>query len=255
MVQRGWRWCARCETLWLADGHGAGVCAAGGGHTSDQSGEYVVLKHVEGAWPRADGGEGGWRVCVACRELHREGMNSCPAGGPHQSDPIEYAVPAGHQVPGQEGWRACQRCHAMVFAAQGGGPCPTGGMHDLTGSPEYVLSAAGPKIDFVPERDGFHFSNHYFENQVFPLVPGWHSVGRCGGMACAALDYWRWGVAIPTHRAPDFAPNSVPAQRLGDYIMDRLKNTLWNAAVWQFILLPGDWQTRRSGRWRRRSRS
>ena len=90
------------------------------------------------------------------------------------------------------------------------------------------------KLDFIPERDGFHFPNR-FVHQSFPLIPGMLSRGRCGGMACASLDYWRHGLAMPTHVPDDFNPREVPDGRLGQYILDRLLNTLWNAAILQQV--------------------
>lgn len=62
------------------------------------------------------------------------------------------------------------------------------------------------KLDFLPARHGFHFTN-LFINQV---SPGITTSGLCGGMALAAARYWLHKLPIPTHRPDDF-PDGSPA--------------------------------------------
>jgi len=50
------------------------------------------------------------------------------------------------------------------------------------------------KLDFNPQRDGFHFAN-LFTN--FPQTL--NTKGLCGGMALSAFNYWRNKIPVPTH--------------------------------------------------------
>jgi hypothetical protein len=75
---------------------------------------------------------------------------------------------------------------------------------------------------FVPSRDGFGFDNSW-PSQPAVVLPtpfgeirlGDASAGLCGGMAFAALDHWRAGVAPPTERPGQ-------GERLYRFIVDRL---------------------------------
>lgn len=62
------------------------------------------------------------------------------------------------------------------------------------------------RIDFVPAKHGFHFTNLFVNN----VAPGITTYGLCGGMALAAARYWMNGVPVPTHVASDF-PDGSPA--------------------------------------------
>ena len=237
MVERGWRWCNRCQSLWLPVKGGTDHCPAGGAHSAAMSGDYIALRWVDGAtWPR-DNPQNEWRLCKGCRCLvYGSGPNACAATGGGHAYLYEYRVPMSRSVAGQQDWNWCNKCGTMVYGAHAGGVCAAGGQHDPSGS-GYTTSFAGPKLSFIPARDGFHFANTAFVNQPAPIVPGLQGRGRCGGMACAAIDYWRYGMTVPTHIPSDFAPDSVPQSgRLGNYILDRLKNTLWNASTVQFLL-------------------
>src|SRR5262249_42066504 len=75
------------------------------------------------------------------------------------------------------------------------------------------------KLDFVPSKHGFHFTNLFINN----VSPGITTYGLCGGMALAAARYWLNGVPIPTHIASDFPDGSPagvppPGSALHDYI-------------------------------------
>src|SRR5437763_33144 len=78
------------------------------------------------------------------------------------------------------------------------------------------MSRRAKKLDFVPGRDGFHFSNNFTNHLLFGIT----TIGRCGGMAYAALDYYLAGLPVPTHTAIDFGPSRVPADGtiLADYL-------------------------------------
>jgi hypothetical protein len=80
--QREWRWCDKCDALWMGANPGS-VCPAGGGHSKALSGDYSVVHNREADGP----GEKGWRWCHKCQGLWFTGANpsACPAGGPHVS--------------------------------------------------------------------------------------------------------------------------------------------------------------------------
>jgi hypothetical protein len=83
--QRGWRWCSKCQGLWMGDNAGSD-CPAGGGHSKAGSGEYTVIHNVDATGP----GEKNWRWCRKCQGLHHGGIvgdtgQSCPAGGFHET--------------------------------------------------------------------------------------------------------------------------------------------------------------------------
>ena len=104
-----------------------------------------------------------------------------------------------------------------------------------------------PRLDFVPERDGFHFDNS-FGNQILPGTPfTFTTYGLCGGMAMAALDHWRSGVPVPTHVEDQFEPvvrpdlGLVPAvgTQLRAYIYGRLLDSLLTKAMFtRWIIFP-----------------
>lgn len=98
-----------------------------------------------------------------------------------------------------------------------------------------------PKLNFRPARDGFHFSNR-FENVILQGTPAKFSTsGLCGGMAMSALDYWRAGTPVPTHRGEDFGSAQVPADpsRLRSYIYDRqMHSLLTGMAMTRWVVMP-----------------
>lgn len=88
-----------------------------------------------------------------------------------------------------------------------------------------------PRLDFIPERDGWHFENN-FENRILPGITNITTTGLCGGMVMTALDYWRARVPIPAHQPSDLPPDRngarLPdeASTLRRYIYDRQMNSL-----------------------------
>ena len=104
-----------------------------------------------------------------------------------------------------------------------------------------------PRLDFIPDRDGFHFDNS-FGNQILPGTPfTFTTYGLCGGMAMAALDHWRSGVPVPTHVEDQFKPvvrpdlGLVPAvgTQLRAYIYGRLLDSLLTKAMFtRWITFP-----------------
>ena len=98
-----------------------------------------------------------------------------------------------------------------------------------------------PKLDFIPDRDGFHFAND-FVNYVLNGPINIVTKGRCGGMAAGSIDYYRNRIPIPTHPTGDL-PNGIPAEgsRLSQFIYDRLVSTIIRPEGAKFIL--GPWVT------------
>jgi hypothetical protein len=97
-----------------------------------------------------------------------------------------------------------------------------------------------PRLDFRPERDGFHFANG-FTNRMGPIT----TYGRCGGMVYAALDHYLTGVPIPSVGGADFAASSgVPADGtpLADYLYRRSTSSILNWSARRFLT----WQAFRS---------
>ena len=103
-----------------------------------------------------------------------------------------------------------------------------------------------PRLDFVPDRDGFHFDNS-FANRILPGRPFTFTThGLCGDMVMAALDHWRSGVPIPTHTedqfttvAPDGGPVPGEGTRLRAYIYGRLVDSLLTKAMFtRWITFP-----------------
>ena len=72
-----------------------------------------------------------------------------------------------------------------------------------------------PRLDFVPERDGFHFDNS-FGNQILPGIPfTFTTYGLCGGMVMAALDHQEFaydfdpGVVVLSIVCPGYPPRQA----------------------------------------------
>lgn len=82
--QGGWRWCNRCQGLWMGLNEGSACPAGKGGHSKVGSGEYWIIHNAETDGP----GQKQWRWCSKCQGLHRGGAVSgtgkaCAAGGDH----------------------------------------------------------------------------------------------------------------------------------------------------------------------------
>jgi hypothetical protein len=61
--QPNWRFCHRCQGLWFSGAGGSGSCPAGGGHSREGSGNYVLTGNG------GIGGQYGWRWCQYCSGL------------------------------------------------------------------------------------------------------------------------------------------------------------------------------------------
>jgi hypothetical protein len=90
-----------------------------------------------------------------------------------------------------------------------------------------------PRVGFDPQLHGFHFENNFVNHLLLTASLGpipvasktIETLGRCGGMAFAALDYYFTGTPISGYRTEDFAPSFVvppDGHWLADYILFRL---------------------------------
>lgn len=146
--QRLWRWCNKCQGLFFCGNNTFGVCAAGGGHECLGSDDYSLVYN-----DRSVQGQRDWQWCRKCQGLAFAGSSSpgkCPAGGAHDhTGSLDYVIDntnASKSGPGQGNWRWCTKCHGMAFAGNRSlGNCPGGGVHDHTGSWNYVLLVEEPE--------------------------------------------------------------------------------------------------------------
>jgi hypothetical protein len=87
-------------------------------------------------------------------------------------------------------------------------------------------------------------SDNSFVNKV-ATIPGFGTVqtlGRCGGMAYAALDYYYSGIPVPAYTKAVFSPSGVPPDKgvppdghwLADYIYARLMNSFSVSSATKF---------------------
>ena len=89
-----------------------------------------------------------------------------------------------------------------------------------------------PTTAFRTRKNGFHFANKF----VNPIIGGYQTKGRCGGMAFASLDYYHAGIATPTHVPADFGAAGVPPDGtiLADYIYKRLFDSFFTLSAAKF---------------------
>ncbi len=84
---------------------------------------------------------------------------------------------------------------------------------------------------FNPVQHGFKFPNNFVNNIISVPSLGLHvtTLGRCGGMAFAALDYWHNGIPVPPS-------STVPedGSPMGDYIYQRLMDSILSNAFKYF---------------------
>jgi hypothetical protein len=80
------------------------------------------------------------------------------------------------------------------------------------------------KTGFIPSKHGFHFPNGFVNHILTLFGKDITTLGRCGGMAYASLDYFSNSMTVPTCTTSDFGSSGVPADGtpLADYIYRRL---------------------------------
>src|SRR5207248_5388207 len=92
-----------------------------------------------------------------------------------------------------------------------------------------------PKLAFQPKQHGYHFANS-FTNRILPGVfNGVQTEGLCGGMSMSVLDYWRAGVAVPTHRGTPIGADLPPDPASGGAGLpadgSRLRTYIYNRQI------------------------
>jgi hypothetical protein len=109
-----------------------------------------------------------------------------------------------------------------------------------------------PKLPFIPNQHGFHFSNAFVNRVVEILGYNIQTRGRCGGMAYAAVDYKLRGIPIPRYYSDNFAPQRVPPDGhwLADYIYERLIDSFQADSADKFVrwTLASDHETTLGGK-------
>jgi CubicO group peptidase (beta-lactamase class C family) len=142
-LQTNWQRCTKCQALAFAANPDPGNCPAGGKHDHTGSATYLVPMQASGTV-----GQDNWRWCNKCQQLYFAGgasQGSCPAGGQHDhTGSGDYVLPqkGTGAIPeyNQDNWRWCRKCQVLAYA--GGlspGACQAGGVHDHTGSGDYLL--------------------------------------------------------------------------------------------------------------------
>lgn len=138
--QDNWRFCNKCASL---TSPGPNSCPAGGMHDTSTSFNYGLEIDNSNQWRQH-----GWRNCPKCQGIWHTGPNGdlhgpCPAGGIHESGPIDYGIAHDVQVNGpwgQSEWRFCNRCRCLWWGGNGViGACTAGGGHSKDGSGNYSL--------------------------------------------------------------------------------------------------------------------
>jgi hypothetical protein len=85
-----------------------------------------------------------------------------------------------------------------------------------------------PFTKFDPTLHGFHFPNSFDNELLFDRV---RTLGLCGGMAYASLDYFLAGLPVPTHTNADFGSGHVAppdGSRLYKYFYRRIVDSFVN---------------------------
>ena len=113
-IQGNWRWCFKCQGLWLA-GNSGSACPGRGAHSQSGSGNYALVHNLSGPERQSD-----WRWCSKCQGLWFSGTtgSKCPAGAGHsQTGSGNYSLSHNApNVPEQSLWRWCNKCQGMFWA-------------------------------------------------------------------------------------------------------------------------------------------
>ena len=144
-AQPDWRWCHKCQGMWMGDNLGS-HCPAGGEHEKVSPGLNSLNYELSINNPTAGGWQGDWRWCQRCQGLFFGGNpgSVCPAGGAHDGSlSSNYSIPQ-FMPPSraQDNWRWCHKCQGMYFAGLPGPVCPAGGPHENVGSGDYSMMIA-----------------------------------------------------------------------------------------------------------------
>jgi M6 family metalloprotease-like protein len=139
--ETGWKWCPKCQGLYLASIFNTSVCPAGGNHSTVGDVSVYVLHKDNPSAP----GQSDWRWCTKCKGLFygpHQAESACPAGGSHDATGSgDYTLPLNVDIPpGQPGWRWCSKCRGLSFGPnEAQSVCPLGGHHDGSQSGNFTL--------------------------------------------------------------------------------------------------------------------
>jgi CubicO group peptidase (beta-lactamase class C family) len=140
--QNNWKRCAKCQGLVFAGNPSPGKCPVGGNHDNTQGNNYLVAMVSSGIV-----GQSNWRWCNKCQALSFAGnpsMGACPAGAQHDhagSGNYVLVQTTGSSLPddSQNNWRWCKKCQVLAYAGIASTACSAGGVHDYSGSGNYLL--------------------------------------------------------------------------------------------------------------------
>jgi hypothetical protein len=142
-----YRWCNKCQGLWLGTNQAASTCPEGGTHNNVGSGNYSLVRN---ATTTPANHQSGWRWCNKCHGLWfgpNQAASTCPEGGTHSltgSGNYSLAFNAG---AGQANWRWCNKCQGLWFGPnQAASTCPEGGTHSQAGSGNYRLPIVTSRV-------------------------------------------------------------------------------------------------------------
>jgi len=147
------RWCWRCQQLFLDDPNQPTVCPFGGVHLAGGGAYKVMMTNVTDHIS-----ETGFKRCKACGTLFNANSKSaCEARKTHDgTDSLKYVLPLGKS--GQPLFHRCTKCQAL-FRDGSQAVCPTGGRHFASG-------------DYAPALTSLGFFGE----------PGWKQCGKCAGL-------------------------------------------------------------------------
>lgn len=138
-TQGGWRWCSKCQCLFLQDNRARSVCPKEGRHTRRHSDNYILMRNSQLGY-----GQNNWRWCRKCQGLFFAGdsLGVCPAGDRHDpSESDDYSLVLNSPYNDlQQDWCRCRKCQGLFFAGDSMGVCPAGSGHDKSGSDNYSLA-------------------------------------------------------------------------------------------------------------------
>jgi hypothetical protein len=159
----GWRWCSKCQGLFLPDpkDEKPSRCPAGAQHSQSGSADFSLFPVANAAL-----GQTNWRWCGKCRGLFYSGglthysAGSCPDSGNHDiANWDRYTLMVDRpDKPGQPNWRLCSKCKGLFFAGDPSSVCPGGGAHDAAGSGNYTITANEPGPWLIGSGRGFAYS-------------------------------------------------------------------------------------------------
>jgi hypothetical protein len=176
--QQGFRYCDKCQGLFLGPGP-AGVCPAGGKHDPSKSQNYTLGDDV--GTQILDN----WWLCGRCQVVFYAGFGTgvCPdsgGGGHNYAGTTAYDLNVSGGFSGQQvGWWWCNQCQGLYFYEQGtattSGTCPAGGGHNT--HPQ--LMALSPTPYFFGDR--VIYITVSADNSTGPVVGGVRGVAQLPG--------------------------------------------------------------------------